>query len=52
MKQKITFLEFCNKLRGKKFFDSQNREVYKYILYWKGERAEELIYNRTKYKCK
>jgi len=52
MKQKKTFLEFCTDLRGKKFVDDKNREVFKYVLYWTGERVDQLLYNRTKYKCK
>ena len=31
----ITFLEFCNIFRGLKILDKNDKEVPKYILFWK-----------------
>jgi len=34
MKEKYTFLEFCNQLRGYDFYNEKGFQVYKYELFW------------------
>lgn len=52
MNKNVSFLEFCNELRGRKFVDKKGEEVPKYILYWRGYRLDHLIFNRTPFKSK
>jgi hypothetical protein len=34
MKEKLTFLEFCNQLRGYDIYNEKGFQVYKYELFW------------------
>lgn len=51
MKRNITFLQFCNELKGCKFTNKNGNPVYKYTLYWSGYSVEKLIFNRTNIRC-
>ena len=44
-----TFLQFSTALRGWKFYE-RNNEVYKYQLFYKGIKIDDLLCGDTKYR--
>jgi len=40
-----TFLQFCLALRGKTILNKYNKEVPKYILFWRGLTPEQVVEN-------
>jgi hypothetical protein len=49
----ITFLQFCDKVRGFDFYRrTTGTQVFRWQLFWNGIKPEALLYGKTKYKAK
>jgi hypothetical protein len=45
----LSFKQFCDKVKGHKFYNKQGSEIYKYELYYLGINPHLLMINETKY---
>lgn len=43
----LTFLDFMNEFRGKRIFNSHDKEVPKFILFWSGKTVSQIKSSHT-----